>query len=73
MENVMRERVFPAEGTARATAKWPEDQGEAQARVQGASRPASRPERGRGHTGLGGWGAWDGDSEMTSRLRYAVT
>lgn len=37
LENGMRERVFPAEGTARATAKWPEDPGEAQARVQGAS------------------------------------
>lgn len=45
MENSMRERVFPAEGTAHATARWPEDQGEAQARVQGAREPASRPER----------------------------
>lgn len=69
----MRERVFLAEGTARATARWPEDQGEAQARVQGARGPASRPEMGGGHTRLRGWGAWDGDSEMTSRLRYAVT
>lgn len=73
LENGMREREFPAEGTARATAKWPEDPGEAQARVQGARGPAPRPEKGRGRTGLGGWGAWDSDSEMTSRLRYAVT
>lgn len=65
-------------GTAYAKVRWPRSRvrprpGEAcVAGAHEARGSASRPEWGRGLTWLGGWGAWNSDSEMASHLRYAV-